>query len=407
MAANQRYLAIRGAEPDDAGDINADYILAQGFRSQLNPQFIGLQGAVQDWIDDGTLSPGFSITGHSLGGYLAVGLGTSFDEAGAVYTFNAPGFGGDSGDIADAIRDVFGLGDTPLVSDVTNIRGTAGISLIAGLGQQPAPPTFIETESKANPFDNHSIVGLADALAVHALYGELDPSLEASGVMDIVKASRRNNEVSLEGALDALREIVLGGDTASTPEGNREEFYDNCFALKDSARYTALVGNADIDVLTGDSSASLAQSARSDAALRYALDHGHVMVLRADLPVYREESNAPENFSDQYLLDRARYVANVVEGTGDAAGGILLKASSSTKIPGGSWESIPARRARGCSSGGRRMTTSCISRTRLVRRGPSTAAPTTCSGARVRMFFSSMLIGKARPTMHRLLQDQG
>lgn len=309
VGGGQRYLAIRGTE--SPGDIGADYILARGFPPEMNPQFVGLKSAVQDWIDNGTLSADFSITGHSLGGYLAVALGSSFEEAGEVYTYNAPGFGGVAGNIEDAIRDVFGLGDSPLVADVTNIRGTGSISVASKLGQQPAPPTFIVTESSSNPLDNHGIAGLSDALAVYSLYGDLDPSLEASEVMDIFKASRRNNGVSLESTLDALREIVLGDDIAPTSGGDREQFYENYFLLKESDPYAELVGKADIDVLTGESATSLAEQARTDAALRYALDHGHVMVLRNDLPIYQGESNAPERFSEQYLLDRARYVVNV------------------------------------------------------------------------------------------------
>lgn len=87
----QRYLAIRGTELDDLSDINADGLLLIGFPRKLNPQFVGLRGAVQDWIDNGTLTADFTIAGHSLGGYLGVGLGTSFAEAGEVYTYNAPG----------------------------------------------------------------------------------------------------------------------------------------------------------------------------------------------------------------------------------------------------------------------------------------------------------------------------
>jgi len=77
----------------------------------------------------------------------------------------------------------------------------------------------------------------------------------------------------------------------------------------------------DPEQLTGRSPAELLVEAETDAALRYALDHGHVMVLRNDLSVFHEPANAPENFSGQYLLDRARYVANVVEVAGEGGTG--------------------------------------------------------------------------------------
>jgi hypothetical protein len=123
IGTHKRYLAIRGTE--GLGDYNADYILALGFPSYLSPQFIRLQGVVQDWLDNGTLTSGFSVTGHSLGGYLAVAVGTWFrSQAGETYTYNAPGIGGGVGNAIDAFRDVFGLSDSALVTGITNLRGT-------------------------------------------------------------------------------------------------------------------------------------------------------------------------------------------------------------------------------------------------------------------------------------------
>ena len=91
-ATGKRYLAIRGTE--SPGDFNADYILALGFPSYLNPQFIQLRSVVQTWIDDGTLGSGFTVTGHSLGGYLATALGTWFrNQVTDIYTYNGPGLG--------------------------------------------------------------------------------------------------------------------------------------------------------------------------------------------------------------------------------------------------------------------------------------------------------------------------
>ncbi|WP_037588310.1 hypothetical protein [Stenoxybacter acetivorans] len=46
-----RHLAIRGSE--SPGDYYADYILAMGFPSYVNPQFIQLQTQVRSWIDNG------------------------------------------------------------------------------------------------------------------------------------------------------------------------------------------------------------------------------------------------------------------------------------------------------------------------------------------------------------------
>ncbi|WP_037588301.1 hypothetical protein, partial [Stenoxybacter acetivorans] len=71
-----RHLAIRGSE--SPGDYYADYILALGFPSYVSPQFIQLQTQVRSWIDSGALNNGFTVSGHSLGGYLAAAVGTWF-----------------------------------------------------------------------------------------------------------------------------------------------------------------------------------------------------------------------------------------------------------------------------------------------------------------------------------------
>ena len=65
------YLAVRGTEPSDAADYAADAFLAAGFSSYTNPQFWSLEDQVQEWINDGDLPASFTVTGHSLGGYLA------------------------------------------------------------------------------------------------------------------------------------------------------------------------------------------------------------------------------------------------------------------------------------------------------------------------------------------------
>jgi hypothetical protein len=124
IATGTKYLAIRGTE--GLTDINADYILALGFPSFLNPQYIQLSAAINGWLSSGVLPNNFTVTGHSLGGYLAAALGSFYSEnTSHVYTYNAPGLGGITGNAIDALRATFGLSDTALVSDITYVCGTA------------------------------------------------------------------------------------------------------------------------------------------------------------------------------------------------------------------------------------------------------------------------------------------
>jgi hypothetical protein len=76
MASHTRYLAIRGTEPD-IGDVFSDAtLIAFGISDD---QYYNLMDKVLEWMSpdqDGNpaLLPdaNFTITGHSLGGYLAV-----------------------------------------------------------------------------------------------------------------------------------------------------------------------------------------------------------------------------------------------------------------------------------------------------------------------------------------------
>jgi hypothetical protein len=69
VATGKRYLAIRGTE--GVLDYVADYVIINGTPSLLNPQYQSLKTIVQNWLGNGTLTSNFTVTGHSLGGYLA------------------------------------------------------------------------------------------------------------------------------------------------------------------------------------------------------------------------------------------------------------------------------------------------------------------------------------------------
>jgi len=64
-------LAIRGT--DGTMDVLADYLIYQGLPSEISPQYLSLKAQVQTWLADPQKLQGknFTVTGHSLGGYLA------------------------------------------------------------------------------------------------------------------------------------------------------------------------------------------------------------------------------------------------------------------------------------------------------------------------------------------------
>lgn len=160
-SAGKKYLAIRGTELA-ASDLTADGLLALGIPSALNPQFNALKTQIDTWLANGTLGTGFTVAGHSLGGYLAAAVKQSYTQVTDAYLFNAPGVGGPLGNLADALTSAFGLNGTPS-SNIWNIRSSEGFPAISGLGYQLGTAISIQTEAAANPLDNHSIVGLTDA----------------------------------------------------------------------------------------------------------------------------------------------------------------------------------------------------------------------------------------------------
>jgi pimeloyl-ACP methyl ester carboxylesterase len=203
-AAGNRYLAIRGTEPTGS-DLTADGLLAFGLPSNLNPQFTALKEQLDKWLKDPVVlkDQSFTVTGHSLGGYLAAAVAQSYTQVTNAYLYNAPGVAGLAGNLADALASALNLSSAPS-GNIWNIRGSEGFPLIAGLGYQLGTPVSIQTEAADNPLNNHSIVGLTDALAVHAAFGALDPTLSVEAIGAIIEASTDQNTYTLEAALSAL-----------------------------------------------------------------------------------------------------------------------------------------------------------------------------------------------------------
>lgn len=71
----QQVVAIRGTEawdPLDPLDIVTDVVdIAVLGSSQYQLQYEALSDKIEEWLDNGTLQSGFTVTGHSLGGFLA------------------------------------------------------------------------------------------------------------------------------------------------------------------------------------------------------------------------------------------------------------------------------------------------------------------------------------------------
>ena len=282
-----KYLAIRGTE-FSGNDLLTDGILASAIPPFLNPQFIALKLQIDAWLSDPNVlqNHSFTVSGHSLGGYLASSVKQVYSQVSDVYLYNAPGVSGLQGNLADAVSGVFGIRSIA-ADNIWNIRGSEGFPIIAGLGYQLGSSVSIQTEASAN---NHSISLLTDALAVSSAYSRLVPSLDQEQLSKLIDAfgstkdmAGASNGKMLESALDALRTILLNpadgsmvlGDNQKTEMGNRDIFYTNLYELQNSMQIKDSVGKAQLALLHDLSASDIITRIESDSqqglAARFAL----------------------------------------------------------------------------------------------------------------------------------------
>ena len=266
----QTFLAIRGT--NDPLDLLTGLVNIAIFGSTtLQPQYLSLKNQVQTWLNDGILPQSFTVTGHSLGGFLATDLTVDAQFANKIshaYLYNTPGQGGIFGDLINLMQNTWGFGTQYDPSKFSNIEAVVsdGLnnSLITGLGYDVSPPINIMVEDQNGGVAsiegarNHSIKVLTDALAVQSVYSQIAPNLtqdqlniliSASGGVNTEAIDSINNNM-LESALDAIRFIASGPSTVRTTADNRDSYYTNLIALPDVQKFKDLVATADTNQLT-------------------------------------------------------------------------------------------------------------------------------------------------------------
>jgi hypothetical protein len=333
VSGGPKYLAVRGT--DFGLDFIVDYLILNGVPSALNPQYQSLKTQVQTWMGDGTLSAGFTVTGHSLGGYLAAGLVANFGSSiSHAYLYNAPG----NNSTIQVISQALGLSATPDASKISSLRADAGISPIAGLGNDFSPPISIHIENQFfsdvnDPPDsmNHSQRVLTDSLALYANFAQIDPTVSVDSITKIIESASAQNGNTLELTLDALRTLFqqnyqygqLEYDAVPTMLGDsaagRNDYYGNLQSLQTWLKDNPQSGLS-IQPLSGVNATQIASLALADTvegmAYRYALYKLNPFVVTGtpalydginthnELKLYTPTSNTGI-FTEQYLKDRA------------------------------------------------------------------------------------------------------
>ena len=340
-------VAIRGTDISANFDWLSNAYLAVGIPPSLNPQYRALRPVIDQWIQAGVLPPGTTVTGHSLGGYLAAAIKASFPATFAsTYTFNAPGFVQSLGGLQGVLQSIFGI-PVPQTG-VVDVRGSAGLSVIAGLGNHLGSLSALEIESAgALGFDNHSISRLTQSLAVLNLLSELDPSLTLEqGNRLLANASNVTNQTH-EALIGSLLRLINGATTAVAID-DAQQLYSAILSLNGkgangqytNAAFAALAGK--IGVRASDE--SLGIQARTDFSAFLAVLNLSPIVLTSTDVVLQDrlrsvwgnaftQWNADKNlsaadrsagkatYSDKWLADRAAMLGwLVIRNQTDASG---------------------------------------------------------------------------------------
>jgi Ca2+-binding RTX toxin-like protein len=287
------------------------------------------------------------VTGHSLGGHLAMVFSSLFPaQVGQVTVFNAPGFSNST-----VNQDFFAkLGSAmPASGSIVNVAADQALvdstpfSWIAGMYSRPGEQIDIAIEDQIltdepNPFSparNHSILALGDSLAVYKLLADLSPTLTAADYKVILGQAVRGTAASYECVVDALQEL-FALDTTPLPAGNtnRDALYQAIYGLQSNPAFEAAAGLARIVplVLSAESLESLAINKDVDAkAYRYALKNLNPFVVLGsaspyeshnsggELDLYSSAVATPAGMTVQYLTDRAQMLAFLMAANGNDA----------------------------------------------------------------------------------------
>ena len=276
------------------------------------------------------------VTGHSLGGHLAMAFGALFPSmTSQVTTFNAPGF------TSSATNQTFfsalggsvpsGVVTTNVIADEATL-GTVPWSAIAGWNSRPGTAIDISVENQWQSDEpnspsakNHSQQTLTDALAVYSMLSQIDSSLTTSSFKAILGAAMLGTAASLERIVDAV-EKFLGINSVNMPIGNlnRDSLYQALYAINTELN-SGPQPQRSIVSLVALNAADL-QSAASNPdglATRYALKELNPFAIIGDDSLYTKFNTNHEldlydtatgqgNLTEDWLQNRASMLTYVI-----------------------------------------------------------------------------------------------
>jgi trimeric autotransporter adhesin len=292
------------------------------------------------------------VNGHSLGGYLASGftrlLGTtaSVDQTS---TFNSAGFAQGADAAFAALQALIGpeLGRAAFPaagnSSQLNYFATHGLNLTTNTWwfEQVGQRIELFNEESPTQIPNHFMYKMTDALAFADAMSKLDPSMTLARANSLFEAGSAQVPAEIEGTLDGLRRVLQGPfilftqpADVSGSAGTRVQFHANLNALVEGSAFQSLRGRVRIDLTTKD----LGAKARSDFSAMASLlalspvtvtgtDAAAAATLQSQLQSVwgqaftdwqadrdlslTDRQAGKENYSDNWIADRARLVSAV------------------------------------------------------------------------------------------------
>ena len=277
------------------------------------------------------------VTGHSLGGHLAMAFGVLFAaQTDEVTTFNAPGFKD------TAINQNFFAalgGAVPTGQSTINViadqssEGEEPYSQIAGLHTRPGTAVDIAIEDQAGldsdePLSqrpsalNHSQKILADSLAVYNVLAELAPTLTGGQYREILIAAAQGTSGSYEKIIDVLASLFGVNDTPLvTGNNNRDALYVELYSVRDNAAGY----QGQLTIQTVEALASSAQlNTPEGLAYRYALVELNPFAITGSATLYDihnpngeldwyDPATGQGTLTTAYLNDRAELLQEMVK----------------------------------------------------------------------------------------------
>lgn len=348
----QIYVSMRGTEEIDDLISDIDLTISGLARDQIvdmvnwwlknstsignSAQQISLVGGLFSWgvpvVGTGVLSniTNVIVNGHSLGGHLATAFSRLFGGKLTIdhtYTYNSAGFNPASELFFSNLEFILGeisTGEFPSNSQQTNFFADNGINVTTQdlFNGQVGNRIPIFNEEGVG-FPNHYQYKLTDALALSVIVSTLDNRFGFKELSDLFESISNKSERSLEKVLDILGVILNGSPLPDTPisddaesEG-RKVYHSNLFNLRsllfiDPKSLTPVLKDEYKNLQIVDVETLAYSSKNNDEAgyaYRYSLDNMIPFAIIGGKNLYEAFNNNgslnAENFSEQYLTDRA------------------------------------------------------------------------------------------------------